>query len=64
MVVASADAAFAMRVAEDLASPGFRTYVSTDIVGVEIGGAVKNVIAVGAGLSGWSWLQAPTCAWR
>ncbi len=31
--------------------PGFRTYVSTDITGVEIGGAVKNVIAVGAGLS-------------
>ena len=41
--------AFAMRVAEDLASPGFRTYVSTDITGVEIGGAVKNVIAVAAG---------------
>jgi glycerol-3-phosphate dehydrogenase (NAD(P)+) len=51
MVVASADDAFAMRVADDLASPGFRTYVSTDIVGVEIGGAVKNVIAIGAGLS-------------
>ncbi len=51
MVVASADADFAMRIAEDLASPGFRTYVSTDITGVEIGGAVKNVIAVGAGLS-------------
>lgn len=51
MVVASTDEAFAMRVAEDLASPGFRTYVSTDIAGVEIGGAVKNVIAVGAGLS-------------
>jgi len=51
MVVASADGDFAMRIAEDLASPGFRTYVSTDITGVEIGGAVKNVIAVGAGLS-------------
>jgi glycerol-3-phosphate dehydrogenase (NAD(P)+) len=51
MVVGSSDAAFAMRIAEDLASPGFRTYVSTDITGVEIGGAVKNVIAVGAGLS-------------
>ena len=51
MVVASADADFAMRIAEDLASPNFRTYVSTDITGVEIGGAVKNVIAVGAGLS-------------
>jgi glycerol-3-phosphate dehydrogenase (NAD(P)+) len=51
MVVASADADFAMRIAEDLASPNFRTYVSTDITGVEIGGAVKNVIALGAGLS-------------
>ncbi|MEO6078894.1 MAG: NAD(P)H-dependent glycerol-3-phosphate dehydrogenase [Steroidobacteraceae bacterium] len=51
MVVASADAAFAMRVADDLTSPRFRTYVSTDIIGVEIGGAVKNVIAIGAGLS-------------
>ncbi len=51
MVVASTDADFAMRIAEDLASPNFRTYVSTDIAGVEIGGAVKNVIAVGAGLS-------------
>jgi glycerol-3-phosphate dehydrogenase (NAD(P)+) len=51
MVVASTDADFAMRIADDLASPGFRTYVSTDITGVEIGGAVKNVIAVGAGLS-------------
>jgi glycerol-3-phosphate dehydrogenase (NAD(P)+) len=51
MVVASADEAFAMRIAEDLATPGFRTYVSTDIAGVEIGGAVKNVIAIGAGLA-------------
>lgn len=51
MVVASADEDFAMRIAADLASPGFRTYVSTDITGVEVGGAVKNVIAVGAGLS-------------
>jgi glycerol-3-phosphate dehydrogenase (NAD(P)+) len=51
MVVASADADFASRIAEDLASPNFRTYISTDITGVEIGGAVKNVVAVGAGLS-------------
>ena len=51
MVVASPDASFATRIAEDLASPTFRTYISTDIIGVEIGGAVKNVIAIGAGLS-------------
>jgi glycerol-3-phosphate dehydrogenase (NAD(P)+) len=51
MVVASEDADFAMQMAGDLASPAFRTYVSTDIMGVEIGGAMKNVIAIGAGLS-------------
>lgn len=51
MVVASEDAALATRIAEDLASPTFRTYISTDITGVEIGGAMKNVIAIGAGLS-------------
>jgi glycerol-3-phosphate dehydrogenase (NAD(P)+) len=51
MVVASSDPAFAARIAEDLSSTNFRTYISTDITGVEIGGAVKNVIAVGAGLS-------------
>ena len=31
--------------------PTFRVYTSSDVVGVEIGGAVKNVIAVGAGVS-------------
>src|SRR5690606_4607810 len=29
----------------------FRAYTSTDIVGVEVGGAVKNVLAIGAGIS-------------
>ncbi len=51
MVVASPNAEIATRIAEDLASPSFRTYISTDIIGVELGGAVKNVIAIGAGLS-------------
>ena len=32
-------------------SPAFRVYTSTDIVGVELGGAMKNVIAVAAGIS-------------
>jgi glycerol-3-phosphate dehydrogenase (NAD(P)+) len=51
MTIASPDAAFAKALAHDLSSAQFRAYTSTDIVGVEIGGAVKNVLAVGAGLS-------------
>lgn len=51
MVIASPDAAFAKALAQDLSSKNFRVYTSTDIVGVEVGGAVKNVLAVGAGLS-------------
>jgi glycerol-3-phosphate dehydrogenase (NAD(P)+) len=51
MTVASPDPAFAAALARDLSSARFRAYTSTDIVGVEVGGAVKNVLAVGAGLS-------------
>ncbi|MFY0099991.1 hypothetical protein ABTQ08_21235, partial [Acinetobacter baumannii] len=48
--VASADIAVARRFAEALARPAFRPYVSDDIAGVEIGGALKNVIAIAAGI--------------
>lgn len=51
MTIASSHGAFAQALAEDLSSEQFRAYTSTDIVGVEVGGAVKNVLAVGAGLS-------------
>jgi glycerol-3-phosphate dehydrogenase (NAD(P)+) len=51
MTVASPDAAFAAALAQDLSSTTFRAYTSTDIVGVEVGGAVKNVLALAAGLS-------------
>ncbi|MDB6042851.1 MAG: glycerol-3-phosphate dehydrogenase [Gammaproteobacteria bacterium] len=51
MTIASPDGAFATALAHDLSSANFRAYTSTDIVGVELGGAVKNVLAVGAGLS-------------
>jgi glycerol-3-phosphate dehydrogenase (NAD(P)+) len=51
MTVASPDVLFASALARDLSSANFRAYTSTDITGVEIGGAVKNVLAVGAGLS-------------
>ena len=51
MTVASPDAAYARALAQELTSANFRAYTSSDIVGVEIGGAVKNALAVGAGLS-------------
>lgn len=51
MTIASSDAAFAQALAQDISSAQFRAYTSTDIAGVEVGGAVKNVLAVGAGLS-------------
>ncbi len=51
MTIASPDAGFASALASGLSSANFRAYTSTDIIGVEVGGAVKNVLAVGAGLS-------------
>jgi glycerol-3-phosphate dehydrogenase (NAD(P)+) len=51
MTIASPDAEYAERLARDLSSSSFRAYTSTDITGVEVGGAVKNVLAIGAGLS-------------
>jgi glycerol-3-phosphate dehydrogenase (NAD(P)+) len=51
MTIASPDAAYAQALARELSSENFRAYTSTDIMGVEIGGAVKNALAVGAGLS-------------
>jgi glycerol-3-phosphate dehydrogenase (NAD(P)+) len=51
MTIASPDARFAHALAQGLSSNNFRAYTSTDIVGVEVGGAVKNVLAVGAGLA-------------
>lgn len=51
MTIASADHALAASLAKDLSSENFRAYTSSDIVGVEVGGAVKNVLAIGAGLA-------------
>jgi glycerol-3-phosphate dehydrogenase (NAD(P)+) len=50
MTVAASDEEYARQVAENISSETFRAYTSTDIVGVEVGGAVKNVLAIGAGI--------------
>jgi glycerol-3-phosphate dehydrogenase (NAD(P)+) len=49
VVVASKSAAAAGDVAEALHSPMFRVYTSNDPIGVEVGGAMKNVLAIAAG---------------
>jgi glycerol-3-phosphate dehydrogenase (NAD(P)+) len=50
LVVASADAALAGRVQEAFSGPAFRLYTSSDTIGVEIGGSIKNIVAIGAGV--------------
>ena len=51
LTVASPDREFARTLAARLSGPNFRAYTQTDIMGVEVGGAVKNVIAIGSGIA-------------
>ncbi|AFX98717.1 NAD-dependent glycerol-3-phosphate dehydrogenase family protein [Candidatus Endolissoclinum faulkneri L2] len=57
VTIASADAivnpvgSLAHRLSLALATPSFRPYISDDLIGVEIGGAVKNVIAIASGIA-------------
>ena len=51
MTIASHDEDFARHWVLRLAGPHFRAYTQTDIMGVEVGGAVKNVIAIGSGIA-------------
>ena len=51
MTVAASDAEFADDLAAALSGDSFRAYTSGDMIGVEVGGAVKNVLAIGAGIS-------------
>ena len=50
-VVAGQDVASAAFAQQILVSPSFRVYTSEDVIGVELGGALKNIIALGAGIS-------------
>jgi glycerol-3-phosphate dehydrogenase (NAD(P)+) len=50
VTVASRNPVLAQRVQHVFAAPYFRVYTSEDTVGVELGGAVKNVIAIAAGI--------------
>ncbi|MFQ5860497.1 MAG: NAD(P)H-dependent glycerol-3-phosphate dehydrogenase [Dehalococcoidia bacterium] len=49
-VVASLEEKTAVAVRDILMSSTFRVYTNTDIIGVELGGALKNIIAIGAGI--------------
>jgi glycerol-3-phosphate dehydrogenase (NAD(P)+) len=51
MTVASVDERFAKELALSLSGPSFRAYTQSDVMGVEVGGAVKNVIAIGSGIA-------------
>jgi glycerol-3-phosphate dehydrogenase (NAD(P)+) len=50
VLVASSDSDAAARVQHEFRGPSFRLYASEDVTGVEIGGAMKNVIAIAAGV--------------
>jgi glycerol-3-phosphate dehydrogenase (NAD(P)+) len=50
LAVASVDASTAARIQAAFSGPTFRLYTSPDTIGVELGGSVKNVIALGAGV--------------
>ena len=62
VVLASADASLATEVQEEFSGPTFRLYTNDDVIGTEIAGAVKNVIAIAAGVCTGLGLGANTTA--
>ena len=51
LTLAASDGGFAKRIAQALHHSHLRIYSSTDVIGVEVGGAVKNVLAIAAGIA-------------
>jgi len=50
LTAASTDISLAAIVQKEFSDPGFRIYMNDDLIGVELGGALKNVIAIAAGV--------------
>ncbi len=50
VTLASTDQSLGRRLAQSIARPAFRPYLSNDVIGAEIGGAVKNVLAIACGV--------------
>src|SRR5438045_7998900 len=50
ITIASKDAALVETVQREFSDPRFRVYTNDDVVGVELGGALKNIIAIAAGV--------------
>jgi glycerol-3-phosphate dehydrogenase (NAD(P)+) len=50
VAIASTDNDLALRVQREFSDPAFRIYTNDDMAGVELGGALKNVIAIAAGV--------------
>jgi glycerol-3-phosphate dehydrogenase (NAD(P)+) len=51
ITIAFADSRLASRLQEELSAPALRLYTNDDVIGVELGGALKNVIAIAAGIA-------------
>jgi glycerol-3-phosphate dehydrogenase (NAD(P)+) len=51
ITIAVRDNLIASRLQEELTAPGLRVYTNDDVIGVELGGALKNVIAIAAGIA-------------
>jgi glycerol-3-phosphate dehydrogenase (NAD(P)+) len=62
VTIASSDADYAEKVVHALHGNGFRAYTSDDVIGVEVGGSVKNVLAIAVGIADGLGLGANTRA--
>ena len=50
ITIASSNAALSRTVQQEFSDPSFRVYTNSDVIGVELGGALKNIVAIAAGI--------------